>query len=478
MSSKVPGPESTVHSPRPPSPPGGKGGATDSGLRTGDCGLTRRRLLGGAAAALGAAALPGALRADEPHPLAARPSHFRARAQRVILFFMNGGSSHVDSFDPKPRLRELHGQVAQGQRKWVASPWEAAPRGKSGLVMTELFRNLNGVADELCLLRSMKGDHNDHFEATLHMHTGSDGSARPGIGAWVSYGLGTANPNLPSHIVFAKEKPYAGSQTWDSNFLPAYHQGVRVEPGDEPIPNLKPYGPLAPVQDLELKALRDLNRRHADERGRPSELLARVLSFDTAASIQNMAPDLFDLGKESDDVLRLYGVERGDNRSFGWQCLMARRMAERGVRFVEVFDSNWDHHGGIKRGHETRAAAVDRPMAALVADLRQRGMLDETLVLFTTEFGRTPHAPGDGRDHHNKVFTCWMAGGGVKGGYAHGASDETGSEPAEKPVHVHDFHATVLHLLGLDHERLTFRYAGRDFRLTDVYGNVVRDILA
>ena len=396
----------------------------------------------------------------------------------MILFFMNGGTSHVDTFDPKPRLRELHGQVAQGNRKWAGSPWGAAPRGKSGLVMTDLFRHLNGVADDLCLLRSMKGDHNDHFEATLHMHTGSDGSARPGIGAWVSYGLGTANPNLPSHIVFAKDKPYAGSQTWDSNFLPAYHQGVRVEPGDEPIPNLKPYGPLAPVQDLELKALRDMNRRHAEERGKPSELLARILSFDTATSIQNLAPDLFDLGKESDDVLRLYGLTRGDNKSFAWQCLMARRMAERGVRIVEVFDSNWDQHSGIRNGHEKRAEAVDRPIAALIQDLKRRGMLDDTLVAWTTEFGRTPSAPGDGRDHHNKVFSCWLAGGGVKGGYAHGASDETGTEVAEKPVHVHDYHATVLHLLGLDHERLTFRYAGRDFRLTDVHGRVVREILA
>jgi hypothetical protein len=441
-----------------------------------DRGLTRRSVLTGAAAALGASTLPAF--GDEVHPLAARRPHHRARAQRVILFFMNGGTSHVDTFDPKPKLRELHGKVAQGARKWVASPWAFGPRGKSGLVMTDLFRHLNGVADDLCLLRSMKGDHNDHFEATLHMHTGSDGSARPGIGAWVSYGLGTANPNLPSHIVFAKDKPYAGSQTWDSNFLPAYHQGVRVEPGDEPIPNLKPYGPLAPVQDLELKALRDMNRRHAEERGMPSELLARVLSFDTAASIQNMAPDLFDLGKEPDSVLDLYGLERGDNRSFAWQCLMARRMAERGVRFVEVFDSNWDHHGGIQKGHEKRAEAVDRPLAGLLRDLRRRGMLEDTLVAWTTEFGRTPHAPGDGRDHHNKVFSCWLAGGGVKGGYAHGASDETGSEVAEKAVHVHDLHATILHLLGLDHEKLTFRYAGRDFRLTDVYGNVVREILA
>jgi hypothetical protein len=438
--------------------------------------LSRRRLLASAAAAAGSAALPAL--ADEVHPLAARPSHVRPRAQRMILFFMNGGTSHVDTFDPKPRLRDLHGKPAQGNRKWTASPWEARPRGKSGLVMTDLFRHLNGVADELCLIRSMKGDHNDHFEATLHMHTGSDGSARPGIGAWVSYGLGTANPNLPSHIVFAKDKPYAGSQTWDSNFLPAYHQGVRVEPGDEPIPNLKPYGPLAPVQDLELKVLRDMNRRHAEERGKPSELLARILSFDTAASIQNLAPDLFDLGKEPDSVLSLYGLQRGDNTSFAWQCLMARRMAERGVRFVEVFDSNWDHHGGILKGHEKRAEAVDRPIAALLHDLRRRGMLDDTLVAWTTEFGRTPHAPGDGRDHHNKVFSCWLAGGGVKGGYAHGASDDTGSEVAEKPVHVHDFHATILHLLGLDHERLTFPYAGRAFRLTDVYGNVVREILA
>jgi hypothetical protein len=244
--------------------------------------LSRRQWLLGSAAL---AAAGGGLRADDLlHPLAARAPHAPARAKRVIFFFMTGGLSHVDTWDPKPKLQALAGKEAQKGRVWVPSPWEIAPRGESGLLATDLFPHVNSVVDELCVMRSLHGNHNDHFEATLHMHTGSDGSARPGIGAWVSYGLGTENPNLPSHIVFAKEKPYAGSQSWDSNFLPAYHQGVRVEPGDEPIPHLKPYGPLAGVQDLELDRVQALNRRHAQERGGPGELLARMLSFDTAAT--------------------------------------------------------------------------------------------------------------------------------------------------------------------------------------------------
>ena len=450
--------------------------------RPGTAGFTRREAIVRSAAFLGASGLTGrgllAAGSDNLHPLAPKSPPYRARARRVIFLFMTGGASHVDSFDPKEKLNELDGKTYKGKRKFRKSPWAARPRGKSGLVTTDLFPQINTVIDDLCLIRSIHGDHGDHFEATLHMHTGSNGDARPGIGAWVSFGLGTDNPNLPSHIVFAKEKPYAGSQAWDSNFLPAYHQGIRILPGDEPIPHLKPYGPLAPVQDLELEMLRRVNRRHAIDRGRPSELMARILSFDTARSIQHLAPEIFNLGGETRSVLKMYGVGDGDNRSFGWQCLMARRMAERGVRFIEVVDRNWDHHSGLRRGHSRQAKVVDQGIAALVRDLKQRGLLEDTLVVWCTEFGRTPHAPGDGRDHHSRAFTCWLAGGGVKGGHAHGATDETGVEIAENPVHVHDFHATILHLLGINHKKLTYRYAGRDFRLTDVHGKIVHAVLA
>jgi hypothetical protein len=416
----------------------------------------------------------------EPHPLAARAPHFAPRAKRVIMFFLTGGMSHVDSFDPKPELAKRHGEKF-GRGTFLASPWAAQPRGRSGIVTTDLFPRLNGVVDDLCVIRSMHGDQNDHFEATLHMHTGSQGSALPGLGAWVSYGLGTENPNLPSHVVFCKDKPYAGAQVWDSNFLPAYHQGVNIVPGDDPIPHLRPHAdnPWS-LQQAELEMLRRVNERHRAARPHDGELAARMLSFQTAASLERIAPDLLDLRDEPQHTLDLYGLQRGDNRSFAWQTLVARRMAEAGVRFIELIDTgasgNWDAHGNIK-SHANLAGKIDRPIAGLVQDLKQRGLLEDTLVIFTTEFGRTPDGTNGGRNHHCRSFTCWMAGGGVKPGHIHGATNDIGNEVAEQPVHVHDFHATILHLLGLNHEHLTFHHAGRDFRLTDVFGNVVKDIL-
>jgi len=452
--------------------------------------LSRRSLLRRSALATGACAGFGlaerlfplfAAPDPEPHPLAPRAPHFAPRAKRVIMVFLTGGMSHMDSFDPKPELAKRHGEKF-GRGALTASPWAHAKRGQCGIETTELFPHLNGVVDDLCVIRSMKGDQNDHFEATLHMHTGSQGSALPGIGAWVSYGLGTENPNLPSHVVFCKDKPYAGSQVWDSNFLPAYHQGVCITPGDNPIPHLKPHAdnPRA-LQDKELAMLQRLNEQHRAARPNEGELAARMLSFRTAASLETIAPDLLDLRKEPDFMLRQYGVERGDNKSFAWQTLVARRMAESGVRFIELIDTgssgNWDAHGNIK-SHANLAKKVDQPIAALIRDLKDRGMLDDTLVMFTTEFGRTPDGANGGRNHHCRAFTCWLAGGGVKPGLTYGATDDIGLTVADKPVHVHDFHATILHLLGLDHERLTYHHAGRDFRLTDVFGNVVRDVMA
>ena len=451
--------------------------------------ITRRSLLKRSAACAGfglTSQLASLLAspAAEPHPLRARPPHFTPKAKRVIMFFLTGGMSHMDSFDPKPELNRKDGESYNGSKKniYVGSPWPAKPRGQSGLEITELFPHVATMADDLCLIRSMHGNHGDHFEATLHMHTGSQGDALPGIGAWVSHGLGTENINLPSHMVFAGRKPYAGAQVWDSNFLPAFHQGVHLKPGSEPIPNLKPQPDNpAELQTAELAMLRQLNQRHLDHRG-DSELAARMLSFDTAANLQQLAPELFDISGESKKTLARYGVSSGDQNSFGWQTLVARRMSESGVRFIELIDqgssSNWDRHSRIS-GNASLAKKIDRPIAALIQDLKERGTLDETLILCTTEFGRTAYGPSNrGRGHHARSFTCWLAGGGVKPGIAYGATDQYGTQIAENPVHVHDFHATILHLLGLDHERLTYAHAGRDFRLTDVHGNVVRDILA
>lgn len=426
--------------------------------------------------------------AGEPttrHPLAPRAPHFLPRAKRVIMFFMTGGVSHVDSFDPKPELNKRDGEDSRRSgRKWKAALWDHKPRGRSGIETTDLFPHISDQIDDITLIRSMHGDFGDHFEATLHMHNGY-GTAMPGLGAWISYGLGTANTNLPSHVVFAARKPYAGAQVWDSVFLPAYHQGVRIDPGgSEPISYLTPHESNARVQDRELELLRRFNQRHMAGRSETDELSARQLAFQTAHSLQNVAPDVFTLDGESDATLDLYGVEdRADHASFAWQCLMARRLAERDVRFIELFDTgasgNWDQHSNMPR-HGDLAKVVDQPIAALLKDLKQRGMLDDTLVVWCTEFGRSPFHDSNptGRGHWRQGFTTWLAGGGVKAGHVHGATDEIGWEPAEKPVHTHDFHATILALLGLDHTRLTYHHAGRDFRLTDVHGHVVHEIFA
>jgi hypothetical protein len=328
----------------------------------------------------------------------------------------------------------------------------------------------------------MKSDHNDHFQSTLGIHTGSVTFARPSIGSWVTYGLGTMNRNLPGFMVIAPQLPYAGTQVFSNDFLPAYHQGTRVTPGPEPIPNLKSRSALAEIQEMELGLVHAFNREHLGQREADLALAARIKSFETAFAMQREAPEAFDLSKETDETLALYGLERGSTRGFAWQCLVARRLAERGVRFIELIDvgasNNWDAHGDMNT-HLPLARNVDRPLAGLLRDLKLRGLLDDTLVVWTTEFGRTPHKDGPkGRSHHARCFSSWMAGGGVRGGIAYGETDEIGQDVARDEVHVHDFHATILHLLGMDHTKLTFRHAGRDFRLTDVAGRVVTEILA
>jgi hypothetical protein len=433
---------------------------------------------------------PQSAAAAPSDPLAARAAHFRPKAKRVIFLFMTGGVSHVDSFDHKPKLIEDAGKSVPpfrgAKRLFFLKPPSYAfrPRGQSGMMISDLFPHVAGVADELCMLNSLKTDHGNHFEATLGIHTGSFTFARPSIGSWVSYGLGTINQNLPSFVVLAPQLPYAGGQTWASDFLPPCHQGTRVIPGPEPIPDMFRRTPTKELQDLELGLLGQLNRKHLVTRDADPDLAARIRSFETAAGMQAQAPEAFDLSGESDATLNLYGLKRGETKGFGWQCLVARRLAERGVRFVELIDvgasSNWDAHGDMKT-HEPLARNVDQPIAGLIRDLKSRGMLDDTLVVWTTEFGRTAHVADKnarGREHHPHVFTSWLAGGGTRPGTVYGKSDEYGMYPAENEVHVHDFHATILHLLGLDHERLTFRHAGRDFRLTDVAGNVVNSIIA
>lgn len=422
-------------------------------------------------------------------PLAPKQPHFPAKAKRVIFIFSNGGVSHMDTFDHKPKLFEADGKtmgvgggLSNQQRVLLRPGWEFRPGGKCGTLVSDLFPHLRECMDDVCLVRSMKSDDNEHYQATLGIHTGSFFFSRPGIGSWVSYGLGTLNQNLPSFIVLAPQLPYAGLQIFNNDFLPAYHQGVRVIPGEEPIANLERRTKQDSMQELELGLAEAFNRRHLQERANDGELAARLRTFETAFHMQTEAREVFDLSKETDETLELYGMKRGQTDGFGWQCLVGRRLAERGVRFIELVDGsssdNWDQHGDMAE-HAKHAKRIDQPIAGLLRDLKRRGMLDETLVVWTTEFGRTPGVDGTkGRGHHSACYSSWMAGAGVKGGLAYGTTDDIGATVAENKVHVHDFHATILHLLGLDHTKLTYRHGGRDYRLTDVHGEVVTDLLA
>jgi len=429
-------------------------------------------------------------------PLAPKGTHFPPKAKRVIFLYSSGGVSHVDSFDPKPRLFADHGKEIQADHPEIKNrpgyekiflkrpQWEFSPHGKCGTEVSTLFPNVAGCVDDIALIRSMHTSHSNHYNATLGMHTGSFAFARPSIGAWMSYGLGTENRNLPSFIAIAPFMPYAGSQVWASDFLPAAHQGTLVIPGAEPVANVQRRVATAHRQELELAALRELNTQHLAARGDDPVLSARMRSFETAFGMQMAVPDAFDLSKETDATLALYGLTRGQTNGFGWQCLAARRLAERGVRFIELIDTgssgNWDSHGDMME-HARLAKNIDLPIAGLLRDLKQRGMLDDTLVIWTTEFGRTPFnntADAKGREHHSWAFSSWLAGAGVRPGIVHGETDEHGMRPARDGVHVHDFHATILHLMGLDHTRLTFRNSGRDYRLTDVAGEVVQGVLA
>ena len=420
----------------------------------------------------------------EDNGLAPKAPHFPAKAKRVIFIYLPGGASHVDSFDYKPKLIDdaKNGRLYEGRRTLLTPMWEFKPRGKSGIMTSDLFPHIGDAIDDICVINSMRGDHNDHFQATMGIHSGSVTFKRPSIGSWVSYGLGTENQNLPSFVVLAPQLPYAGGQVWDSDFLPGVHQGTRVVAGDEPVANLKRRAPSAKIQEAELSLLERFNRRHQKTRSTDPQLDARIKTYETAFGMQREMPEVLDLSKESNATLKLYGLERGQTTGFGWQCLVARRMAERGVRFIELIDvgasKNWDAHGDMKT-HEPLARNIDKPIAGLIKDLKSRGLFDDTLVVWTTEFGRSPTAEGTyGRGHFCFAYSSWLAGAGVRGGMVYGKTDDYGMKVAENEVHVHDFHATILHLLGFDHTRLTFRYGGRDFRLTDVHGKVVKAVLA
>jgi hypothetical protein len=437
--------------------------------------------------------------ADAQGALAPRPTHFPPRAKRVIFLCMNGGPSHVDLFDYKPELQRRSGQPMNGRAgaRLFGSPFRFARHGASGQWVSELLPNLARQADELCIICSMQTDLPNHSQAFCQMHTGSFQFIRPSIGAWTLYGLGTENTNLPGFITLNPPSDNGGARNYGSAFLPAIYQGTRIgtnqipgfyaallgvdqEPGP-PLRNISNAQLSREMQREQLDLIRDLNTRKLARDGSSAEIEGAIESFELAFRMQDNIPELLDLRSEPRSMLDLYGVGPGlPTDAFGRQCLLARRLAEAGVRFIEVTaPARWDHHFRLKEELESSCLATDRPVAALLADLRQRGLLEDTLVIWAGEFGRTPYEQsGTGRDHNNKGYTLWMAGGGVRGGLTYGATDHYGYEAVENAVHIHDWHATILHLLGLDHTRLTFNYAGRNFRLTDVSGRVVSDIFA
>ena len=463
--------------------------------------LSRRDLLARSANGFGLLALQALLAESAPvldaGPLAPRPPHFTPRCKRVIFLFMSGGPSHVDLFDPKPRLLAETGKPPPFERpklertrtgNLLGSPWRFARHGESGLEISELLPNLARHADELCVIRSMVADNINHNGACLQMNTGEQAFQRPSLGSWLLWGLGSENHDLPGYVVLSPAQPAQGAPLWSSAFLPAAYQGTLVVDVDQPIANLANTQRAPARQRADLDLLRELNARHAAAREEDSALEARLASFELAFRMQREAPAAFDLATETPATRALYGVDDPITSIFGKQCLLARRLIERGVRCVQVYHTQtkqrsscqlWDQHGGLRAELANNCAATDLPIAGLLSDLRSRGLLEETLVIWGGEFGRTPTAEGDdGREHHPFGFTMWLAGGGVKSGHVHGATDDYGWHAVQDPVHVHDLHATVLHLMGLDHERLTYRHAGRDWRLTDVYGNVVRELLA
>ncbi len=454
-----------------------------------DCGLGFGALaLNALLASEATAASPG--RKD---PLAPRKPHHPAKAKRVIYLFQAGGPSHLELFDPKPTLAKHDGQLPpshllEGYRAAFIDPKSAllgprfqfAPHGQSGIELSELLPHTAKVADDLCFIRSMQTDAVNHAPAQIFMNTGSQQFGRPSLGSWTLYGLGSETRDLPGYVVLTSARGTSGgASNYGSGFLPTVYNGVPFRSGGDPILYLSnPKGIDDRTQKASLDLLKRLNQESLASLGDP-EIASRIQSYETAHRLQSSAPELMDLSQEPQQVLDSYGISDPNEASFARNCLLARRLLERDVRFVQLFHEAWDQHFGLTKRLKENCRDTDQASAALIADLKQRGMLEDTLVVWGGEFGRTPMVQGgnDGRDHHNRCFTVWLAGGGIKGGHVHGATDDFGFNVTEKPVHIHDLNATLLHLLGFDHERLTFRFQGRDFRLTDVHGHVVKDIL-
>ena len=458
--------------------------------------LPRREALRQMGAGFGSLAL-SALLAEEAAasgPLAVRPPHFAPKAKRVIMLFMFGGPSHIDTFDPKPILNRDSGKplpfakprIVSFPRRGgdlIGSPFAFRRHGESGAEVSELFPNVAGIVDELAIVRSMHCTNPRHGGAVLEWHTGSDTFIRPAMGSWLTYGLGSENQNVPGYITICQALAEGGANNFGSAFLPAAYQGTplgygNVKAKDATFPFIGDGG-RAKMQRLELDMLGKISRSHLDKTGPDSELESRIATFELAFRMQTEAPEIQRIDGESEATRRLYGLDDSVTEDFGRQCLMARRFSESGVRFVQCNSNGWDHHFDLKNGLTEMCAQVDKPIAGLIKDLRARGLLDDTLVIWGGEFGRTPTAENaDGRDHNPHGFTMWLAGGGVKAGITYGSTDEYGYYGIENKVHFHDLHATILHLMGLDHTRLTYRHAGRDFRLTDVHGEVVRGLIA
>ncbi len=457
---------------------------------------SRRTALQQLGCGLGSIALAGLMGdaglAADSNPLRTQPSHFEPRAKRVIFLFMRGGPSQVDTFDYKPELTKRHEEDLGGGRRYYQSPWPFKQYGECGLPVSDLFQHTGQHADDLCVINSMHTDIGNHPQAILQMLTGSFQFVRPSVGSWVVYGLGTENQNLPGFLTINPDFSAGGAQKYGCAFLPAATAGTAIAPyggGDASIlpARLKdykvPYTNNASLsrdeQRQQLDLLQTLNRIRLERDVENAALEGIMQSFDTAFRMQAELPGLLDVAGEPQHVLKSYGVDVEPTDNFGRACLAARRAVEAGVRFVQLNLGFWDQHTKIEEGHPRLAVQSDQPIAALLADLKQRGLLEETLVVWTGEFGRPPiYNKNNGRDHNNLGFTAWLAGGGAKGGLRYGETDELGYKAVKDKVHLHDFHATILHLLGLEHERLTYRYGGRDFRLTDVHGNVVHELLS
>jgi len=463
-------------------------------------GLSRRDVLRRTSNGFGLIAL-SALMADRSYAGLSGPvPHFAPKAKNIIFCYMPGGVSHIDTFDPKPKLADLDGKSFDGfyqvgakketDRKWVKSPWKFAQHGKSGMSVSELFPNIATCVDDITFIRSMVSGFPLHPRANLLMHTGRNIGGYPSLGSWVNYALGSENKNLPGYVLLhAGAVPPGGLENFSNGFLPATYQATAMQAEGKPVVNIDPADKDPRIQRAKLDVVVQQDRQFLDTVGSDDAIDSAIRNYELAYQMQSVVPDVLNLEKESEATKHLYGLDAGDKnkRAYGLQCLRARRLIESGVRFVEITcpevhgmnNGTWDQHSELKKGHEGNALITDQGIAALLKDLKSRGMLKETLVVWATEFGRTPHAPKpDGRDHHETAFTVWLAGGGVKGGYVYGATDEVGMRSVENVTEVYDLHATILQLLGLDHKKLTYRFGGRDVSLTDIHGHVVSEILA